>query len=262
MSEEEKRVKRLKRANKDQTSENTELLSPASINLDTSDPHSNMDFPLMFHDTNVPEMNHVVEKQTFHEHFANRIQEYFQQDSATTQPKEISPETGQMNGPETTFEKMAAAEYSINNLRVDKAKDKSLNSLEVGKLQELLAANESLNINVKVDMQGMELDLRNPSLKEIARMTDHAIRKFINMCKRISAFKNLCQEDQIALLKGSCAELMILRSVMAYDRENGCWQDSVHNPLMKMDVLKLCSNGDLYENHRILMESFHAPEKG
>lgn len=46
----------------------------------------------------------------------------------------------------------------------------------------------------------------------------------IKMAKKLVAFKTLCQEDQIALLKGSCTELMILRSIMSYDAEKQCWK--------------------------------------
>jgi nuclear receptor subfamily 1 group I len=55
-------------------------------------------------------------------------------------------------------------------------------------------------------------------------MTDIAIRRIIKMMKRVNGFKNLCQEDQIALLKGGCTELMILRSVMTYDPEANSWK--------------------------------------
>lgn len=44
------------------------------------------------------------------------------------------------------------------------------------------------------------------------------------MAKKLAAFKTLCQEDQIALLKGGCTELMILRSVMFYDAAKGVWK--------------------------------------
>lgn len=43
------------------------------------------------------------------------------------------------------------------------------------------------------------------------------------MAKKLAAFKTFCQEDQIALLKGGCTELMILRSVMSYNADKGCW---------------------------------------
>ena len=40
----------------------------------------------------------------------------------------------------------------------------------------------------------------------------------------MSSFSQLCQEDQVALLKGGCIELMVLRSVMNYDTEKQTWQ--------------------------------------
>ena len=46
------------------------------------------------------------------------------------------------------------------------------------------------------------------------------------MSKKISSFRSLCQRDQIALLKGGCTELMILRSVTTYDAENNSWNVS------------------------------------
>lgn len=44
------------------------------------------------------------------------------------------------------------------------------------------------------------------------------------MAKKINAFKNMCQEDQVALLKGGCTEMMILRSVMTYDQSKRSWK--------------------------------------
>ncbi|KAG7162620.1 Nuclear hormone receptor HR96-like 2, partial [Homarus americanus] len=75
-------------------------------------------------------------------------------------------------------------------------------------------------------------DLSNPSLINIINLTEIAIRRLIKMSKRVSAFKSLCQEDQIALLKGGCTELMILRSVCAYDPDKDSWKN------IKLKVLK------------------------
>lgn len=44
------------------------------------------------------------------------------------------------------------------------------------------------------------------------------------MAKKINAFKNMCQEDQVALLKGGCTEMMILRSAMNYDMTKQTWK--------------------------------------
>lgn len=46
------------------------------------------------------------------------------------------------------------------------------------------------------------------------------------MAKKINAFKNMCQEDQVALLKGGCTEMMILRSAMNYDVTKQTWKVS------------------------------------
>ena len=44
------------------------------------------------------------------------------------------------------------------------------------------------------------------------------------MTKKINSFRNMCQEDQIALLKGGCTEMMILRSAMQYDVDHAKWK--------------------------------------
>ena len=51
------------------------------------------------------------------------------------------------------------------------------------------------------------------------------------MAKQISPFINMCQEDQIALLKGGCTELMILRSIISYNPEKNSWSVSINKIL-------------------------------
>jgi nuclear receptor subfamily 1 group I len=60
----------------------------------------------------------------------------------------------------------------------------------------------------------------------VINLTDLAIKRIIRMAMKITPFVNMCQEDQIALLKGGCTELMILRSVINYDPENNSWRVS------------------------------------
>lgn len=36
----------------------------------------------------------------------------------------------------------------------------------------------------------------------------------------------MCQEDQVALLKGGCTEMMFLRSAMQYDMDHAKWKVS------------------------------------
>ena len=67
------------------------------------------------------------------------------------------------------------------------------------------------------------------------------------------SFSQLCQEDQVALLKGGCIELMVLRSVMNYDTEKHAWQIPGYSCLriLSMEVLKEASHlgVNLYEEH-------------
>ncbi|XP_067135823.1 nuclear hormone receptor HR96-like [Centruroides vittatus] len=127
---------------------------------------------------------------------------------------------------------------------------KALGELETNKLQELVMANEILKMPLSCWVP-------DPNLLDVINMTDLAIRRLIKMSTRISGFKILCQDDQIALLKGGCTELMILRSVMLYDPEKECWKGPGGPKVsIKMDILKE-AKGNLYEEHKKFINSFH-----
>lgn len=81
------------------------------------------------------------------------------------------------------------------------------------KLQELVLANEVLKMPVAANPVNNNTlpSGTESSVVDVVKMTDYAIRRLIKMSKKLSAFKNLCQEDQIALLKGGSTEMMVLR---------------------------------------------------
>ena len=60
----------------------------------------------------------------------------------------------------------------------------------------------------------------------LVTLMDLAIKRIIRMAMKITPFVNMCQEDQIALLKGGCTELMVLKSVQQYDSEKNSWRVS------------------------------------
>ena len=64
------------------------------------------------------------------------------------------------------------------------------------------------------------------NLISLVTLMDLAIKRIIRMAMKITPFVNMCQEDQIALLKGGCTELMVLKSVLSYDPENNSWRVS------------------------------------
>ncbi|XP_054723173.1 nuclear hormone receptor HR96-like [Uloborus diversus] len=152
--------------------------------------------------------------------------------------------------PPSAYAKAVEIEFTELPIRTS-TNSNELNTLEKQKLHELLLANEILKLP-------LVFGFSDPSLIDVINMTDHAIRRLIKMSKKITAFKNLCQDDQIALLKGGCTELMILRSVMSYDPEKNCWEGSQAPPGMsiKVDVLKE-AKGNLYEEHKRFLNSFH-----
>jgi nuclear receptor subfamily 1 group I len=144
---------------------------------------------------------------------------------------------------------------------------RDLNDGERAKLNELIVANKALYAPVDEDLSSLLSDdcgLRpdsneaNTPLLRVINLTAIAIRRLIKMSKKINSFKNMCQEDQIALLKGGCIEMMILRSVMQYDFDRATWkiphsQEEMSN--IKADVLKL-AKGNIYEEHERFILTF------
>lgn len=80
---------------------------------------------------------------------------------------------------------------------------------------------------------------KDPSLINVINLCDIAIRRLIQMSKKMASFRALCQRDQIALLKGGCTELMILRSVTTYDIDNNSWNVSTNQILLTLLLLLL-----------------------
>lgn len=98
----------------------------------------------------------------------------------------------------------------------------------------------------------------DPMLLDVINLTAIAIRRLIKMSKKINAFKNMCQEDQLALLKGGCTEMMILRSALNYDPDKDMWQIPHSQESMskiRVDVLKE-AKGNLYSEHARFVRTF------
>lgn len=144
---------------------------------------------------------------------------------------------------------------------------RELNDAERAKLNELIVANKALLIPLDEDITNLvgedckfksKYGVSDPMLLDVINLTAIAIRRLIKMAKKIHAFKNMCQEDQIALLKGGCTEMMILRSAINYDPEKEMWRiphtrESMSN--IKADVLKE-AKGNLYTEHARFVRAF------
>ncbi|XP_016977385.2 nuclear hormone receptor HR96 [Drosophila rhopaloa] len=145
--------------------------------------------------------------------------------------------------------------------------DRELNEAEQNKLRELRLASEALYDPVDEDLSALMMgddrikpdDTRhNPKLLQLINLTAVAIKRLIKMAKKITAFRDMCQEDQVALLKGGCTEMMIMRSVMIYDDDRDSWKvphtkENMGN--IRTDLLKF-AEGNIYEEHQKFITTF------
>ncbi|KHN81511.1 Nuclear hormone receptor HR96 [Toxocara canis] len=125
-------------------------------------------------------------------------------------------------------------------------------------MQELIIANSILK--QPVDLSLKQRATGDLTLMDVVRMTDLALRRIISMAKEISSFRELSQDDQIALLKGSCSELLILRGVMVFDPTKDVWNHHViqgsSGVEIKLDVLKGSKESQHYEEHKRFLTTF------
>ncbi|CAH0554438.1 unnamed protein product [Brassicogethes aeneus] len=142
---------------------------------------------------------------------------------------------------------------------------RELNDAERAKLNELIVANKSLLSPVDAELNTLlngesckfKGDPQNPALVDVINLTAIAIRRLIIMAKKINAFKNMCQEDQVALLKGGCTEIMILRSAINYDAKRQTWKIPHSQDVnVNVDILKL-AKGNMYQEHDKFIKTFN-----
>lgn len=132
--------------------------------------------------------------------------------------------------------------------------DRSLNDRESNRMMELFLASRALE-------EPLEMSVADPNnLMSLVTLMDLAIKRIIRMAMKITPFVRMCQEDQIALLKGGCTELMVLKSVLSYDPENNSWRlPATHrNREVSLELLREASQlgVNLYEEHQRFVKSF------
>ncbi|KAJ8983998.1 hypothetical protein NQ317_006851 [Molorchus minor] len=159
------------------------------------------------------------------------------------------------------------AQYNSNS--------RELNDAERAKLNELIVANKALLSPVDEELNNLiggkckfkdnpqQMLEADPALVDVINLTTIGIRRLIKMAKKINAFKNMCQEDQLALLKGGCTEIMILRSAMNYDLTKQTWEipHTQENLNVNVDILKL-AKGNMYQEHERFIKTFDTKWRG
>jgi hypothetical protein len=116
-------------------------------------------------------------------------------------------------------------------------------------IEELLVAyRKSLDIQMDKDVPRNQA-----SFADLVNIAELSIRRVIAMAKQVRSFKALPQSDQIHLLKGGSIELLILRSVMTFDKERQHFLDPVdqeETKAMSVEQLQQAETGTgLFEEH-------------
>ena len=100
---------------------------------------------------------------------------------------------------QSAMEKIAEAEFAQTPIRAHYEQTnpghRPLNEFEQKYINDLVEA----SLTLKMPSTDGASCLRKPTLADIVKMTDNAIRKLISICKKVNGFKRLCEEDRIAL---------------------------------------------------------------
>ena len=109
--------------------------------------------------------------------------------------------------------------------------------------------NSSLEITVEKEMPRQSCS----SFGDLVNIAEVSVRRVIAMAKQVRAFKHLSQADQISLLKGGSIELLILRSVIAFDKEKQHFLDPMDQEnVSALNMSQFCQavNGEsLFDDH-------------
>lgn len=113
------------------------------------------------------------------------------------------------------------------------ASSTSSSSPAPGRITRPLEPEEEAVINeiVHAYRQSLEIPIEskvprdNANISDLVNIAEVSVRRVVDMAKKLKSFKALSQTDQIGLLKGGSIELLILRSVISFDKEHNYFLD-------------------------------------
>jgi nuclear receptor subfamily 1 group I len=117
-------------------------------------------------------------------------------------------------------------------------------------IEEVVSAYQSsLSINMEKDFPREQAN----SMSDLVNIAELSVRRVISMAKQMKNFRCLPQTDQIALLKGGSIELLILRSVVSFDKEKQQFldmNDAESEKALRLEQFKKAETGTgLFEEH-------------
>ncbi|CAG2175435.1 unnamed protein product, partial [Oppiella nova] len=134
--------------------------------------------------------------------------------------------------------------------------DKCLNEIEMNRSAELLNATQKIRDPVsKITC----LATKHPEVRHtMAVKWEQEIRRLALMCRHLSAFTGICDEDRMSLLKTGYREIIALRSLIAYNNDHRYWAvvlDSNNTTILKMETFKMIDE-NLFEIHKQFFTKF------
>lgn len=142
----------------------------------------------------------------------------------------------------------------VPNQEVVTSQTKALSTEESMLIEELkVAYHGSLEITMEKEIPRDNAH----DMADLANIAEISVRRVIDMAKKVRAFKSLPQPDQIALLKGGSIELLILRSVITFDKEKQHFLDPYDREdtsAMNLDQF-MKAVGGLFEEHMKFVRS-------
>lgn len=111
----------------------------------------------------------------------------------------------------------------------------------------MLEPDEELIINEVVNAYHASLEIPieskvprdNANFAALVNIAEVSVRRVVDMAKKLKSFKALSQTDQIGLLKGGSIELLIIRSVISFDKENNYFLDPFDKDSLAMSADQL-----------------------
>ncbi|XP_076439085.1 vitamin D3 receptor-like [Babylonia areolata] len=106
-------------------------------------------------------------------------------------------------------------QQQISDVTSSQVRLRPLEPEEDSAIHEVVSAyHQSLEICVESD-----ISREKPTMIDVVNIAEISVRRVIDMSKKIKSFKALTQADQIGLLKGGSIELLIIRSVITFDKD-------------------------------------------
>nr|KAG5694219.1 hypothetical protein BaRGS_035323 [Batillaria attramentaria] len=119
------------------------------------------------------------------------------------------------------------------------------------------AYHQSLEICVESD-----ISRERPSMTDLVNIAEISVRRVIDMSKKIKSFKALSQADQIGLLKGGSIELLIIRSVITFDKEKQQFLDPYDKEKYAMTTAQFKIATDAAQNDLAAQTDMSSPLGG